>query len=85
MEKTVQVTNPSGIHASPAAQIAQIAMQHNATVTISCQDKVVDARSILGILSLGLAKGSEFVLRVEGEESATALEALTKLFMDGFE
>ena len=85
MEKTVQVTNPSGIHASPAAQIAQIAMQYNAKVTIAYRDKVVDARSILGILSLGLAKGAEFVFRAEGDEASAALDALAKLLSDGFE
>ena len=85
MERKVQVTNSSGIHASPAAQIAQTVMQHNAIVTIIYKDKVIDARSILGILSLGLAKDSEFVFRAEGEAASAVLEALTKLLVDGFE
>ena len=60
-------------------------MQYNAKVTIAYRDKVVDARSILGILSLGLAKGSEFVFRAEGDEASAALDALAKLLSDGFE
>ncbi|WGK68995.1 HPr family phosphocarrier protein [Candidatus Haliotispira prima] len=84
MEKKIRVTNASGIHASPSAQIVQTVMQYNATVALVYQGKVIDARSILGILSLGLAKGSEFILRAEGENAEAVIEALEKLFVNGF-
>ncbi len=84
MERTIRVTNASGIHASPSAQIVQTVMQYNATVAFAYQGKVIDARSILGILSLGLAKGAEFTLRAEGEDDSAVVEALEKLFAEGF-
>ena len=84
MERTIRVTNASGIHASPSAQIVQTVMQYNSTVSLVYRDKVVDARSILGILSLGLNQGVEFVLRAEGEDAAAILDALEKLFAEEF-
>ena len=80
MERTLQVINASGIHASPSAQIVQTVIQHDATVAFVYDNKVVDARSILGILSLGLAKGAEFVIRAEGPDSAIVLDKLEQLF-----
>ena len=84
MEKIIKVTNASGIHASPSAKIVQTVMQYNATVALVHRNKVVDARSILGILSLGLSKGDEFALKAKGEDEMAVLEALENLFADGF-
>ena len=80
MERTLQVINASGIHASPSAQIVQTVIQYDATVAFLYENKVVDARSILGILSLGLAKGAEFVIRAEGPDSTIVLDKLEQLF-----
>ena len=84
MERIIRVTNAAGIHASPAAQIAQTVLQYDVTVALLHCDKLIDARSILGILSLGLTQGTELILRAEGKEAEAVLDALEKLFASEF-
>ncbi|MEM9423530.1 MAG: HPr family phosphocarrier protein [Spirochaetota bacterium] len=84
MERTIRVTNAAGVHASPSAQIVQTVMEYNATVAFVHKNKIVDGRSILGILSLGLTKGTQFVIRAEGADAAAVLDALEELFASKF-
>ena len=79
--KEITITNSSGLHARPASLWVQMASRYQSSITIKSNDSEVNGKSILGILSLGLAAGSKFELIVDGEdeqEAAGNLEALVK-------
>lgn len=76
------INNKSGLHARPASLWVQTAGRFRSEIKIKRGDSVVDGKSILGILSLGLSTGSVFELLVEGEDEAEAVVALEKLMSD---
>lgn len=77
--KDITITNSSGLHARPASLWVQMASRYKSSIKIKTHASEVDGKSILGILSLGLASGSQFQLIVDGadeQEAAENLEAL---------
>ena len=76
------INNKSGLHARPASLWVQTASRFHSKIKIKRGDSVVDGKSILGILSLGLSTGSAFELLVEGVDEAEAVVALEKLMSD---
>ncbi|MGL6015404.1 MAG: HPr family phosphocarrier protein [Selenomonadaceae bacterium] len=84
MEQTVKVTNKSGIHARPASVFVQTAAKFKSKVTVTAKGKTVDAKSILMIMSMGLVKDTEIVIKAEGEDASTAVKALVELVQAKF-
>ena len=84
MEQTVKVTNKSGIHARPASLFVQTAAKFKSKVTVTAKGKTVDAKSILMIMSMGLVKDTEIVIKAEGEDASTAVKALVELVQAKF-
>ena len=84
MEQTVKVTNKSGIHARPASVFVQTAAKFKSKVTVTAKGKTVDAKSILMIMSMGLVKETEIVIKAEGEDASTAVKALVELVQAKF-
>jgi phosphocarrier protein HPr len=77
---TVTVGSASGLHARPASLFSQAALASGATVTIAKADgKAVNAASILGLLTLGVAHGEKVTLSTEGDNADDALAKLTAL------
>lgn len=79
MEKITQeitVNNPCGLHARPAALFVQIANKYDSSVRIEKDGEIVDGKSIIGILSLGINKGTLIKLIVDGADSIEATEEL---------
>ncbi|MDU4960974.1 MAG: HPr family phosphocarrier protein [Sporomusaceae bacterium] len=83
-EVTLKVTNPTGLHARPAARLVQQAAAFRSRVSIAGNNKQADAKSILAVMSLGLAYGSEIVLTADGEDEQACIAALTALFAGNF-
>lgn len=69
------MANPLGIHARPAALIAKLASTSTGKVWLIREDEMVDAGSIIDILTLGCSKGTEVTLRMESQTDE-------KLFME---
>ncbi len=82
--KTVIVVNQLGLHARPAAQLAQVSQNFKAEITIICDSQEVDAKSILDILTLAAAQGSSLELKAEGVDGAEALDCIEELFKSKF-
>ncbi|MDQ7093694.1 HPr family phosphocarrier protein [Desulfosporosinus sp. PR] len=82
LTRELTINNKSGLHARPASLWVQTASRFRSKIKIKRQDTVVDGKSILGILSLGLSKGSIFELLVEGEDETEAVAALEALMID---
>jgi Phosphotransferase System HPr (HPr) Family len=84
--KTVQaiINNPVGLHARPAAQFTQLAAKYKAKITLQKDETVVDAKSILKILTLGIKQGTSIQITAEGPDEQEAIDALTKLIEANF-
>lgn len=77
-EKTVKVMNKTGLHARPASQFVKKASQYKAETTIIFEGKEVNAKSIMGLMSLGISKGSQITLKSEGEDANKAIADLAE-------
>ena len=77
-EATVVITTESGLHARPATAFTQLAATFSSKLTIAVGDKVVDAKSILTVLTLGAVKGTSVVLTADGADEDAAIAALSE-------
>ena len=71
------ITDEQGIHARPAGMFVKEAAACNCNVTISKDGKEADAKRILAVMSLGVKKVDEIVLKTDGEDEESALEKLS--------
>jgi catabolite repression HPr-like protein len=78
VEKKVTVQLKSGLQARPAALFVQEANRFTSDVFVEKEGKKVNAKSIMGIMSLAVGSGSELVLAVDGPDEKEAIEALTE-------
>jgi len=79
VETSLVITNKVGLHARPARLLVQTAAQFQARISVRCGEKTANAKSILGVLKLGVALGDTLVLHAEGEDAEQAVETLTSL------
>ena len=77
-ERTVVVTNETGLHARPAASLVQFVKNYPGEVTIIKEEKEVNAKSIFNVMSLGIAKGTEIKLIVEGDDDEKFADELVE-------
>jgi phosphocarrier protein HPr len=84
VQQQVTVENASGLHARPAALFVQTAGKFASKIRIATDTKEVDAKSILGILSLGAHKGKILTLRAEGADEVEAVANLVALLQSRF-
>ncbi len=84
-ERDVVIKNRAGIHARPAALIVQTASKYKSKIAFRNEHEEINAKSIMGIITLGASYNSSLTIRAEGEDEAEAVDALSKLFEDRFE
>ena len=77
IEKNVEVNLAEG-GARPIAKLVQIASQYQSRVSIRQNSKTVNAKSIMGMMTLGLVPGQELEVSVDGEDEEAALESIEK-------
>ena len=78
LRATVVIRNPQGLHMRPAMMFARIATKFRSTVTIRRQDRAVNGKSLLNLMTLAALPGTELVVEVSGDDAAAALPVLTK-------
>jgi phosphocarrier protein len=78
--KNVIVKSASGLHARPAGLLVSKAKEFQAHVEIVKGEKIINAKSIMGILSLGTASGDELTVRADGSDEEQAVAGLVELF-----
>jgi catabolite repression HPr-like protein len=78
MEKNVEVNLKSGLQARPAAMFVQEANRFSSDIFLEKDGKKVNAKSIMGLMSLAISSGSTVTLSAEGNDEVDALEALEK-------
>ncbi len=81
--KKLTIKIPTGLEARPVAVLVQIASQFESTIYIECEEKKVNAKSIMGMMSLGLAAGEEVVVTAEGTDEEQAMEKLNEYLNGG--
>ena len=82
----VVIQNPSGLHARPAALFVRTAAAYRSTVrvrNVTRNGAAVDAKSILGVLGLGVAPGHRIAIEADGDDEAVAIDALLGLVEAG--
>ena len=84
-EGLVSVVNERGLHLRAAHLLAQRAGEFTSTVEVTSEGRTVNAKSLLGLTTLGAALGTELELRVEGADAPLAYQTIVLLFESGFE
>ena len=82
--KDVVISNQVGLHARPATFFIQKANEFKSTVWVEKEERRVNAKSLLGVLSLGIVGGTEIRIIVDGSDEEAALAALVELVESGF-
>lgn len=85
VEKEVVIRNRAGIHARPAALIVQTSSKFASKIHFVKDEDVINAKSIMGIITLGAAYNSKLVIRAEGDDEQQAVDAISALFENRFE
>ena len=82
--KDVTVQNQVGLHARPATFFIQKANEFKASIWVEREERRVNAKSLLGVLSLGIMGGTDIRIIADGSDEQQAVEALVKLVESGF-
>ncbi len=83
-ERAVKIQNRLGLHARAAALFVQTATKYKSDVTLEKDGVEVNGKSIMGLMMLAAAKGSEVIVRASGPDEVEALETIARLIMDKF-
>jgi phosphocarrier protein HPr len=84
VERVMKIQNRLGLHARAAALFVQTANKYASHVTIEKDGVEVNGKSIMGIMMLAAAKGSEVVIRADGGDEKDAAETIARLIEDKF-
>ncbi|MCD7928028.1 MAG: HPr family phosphocarrier protein [Oscillospiraceae bacterium] len=82
--KEVVINNQVGLHARPATFFIQKANEFKSSVWIEKEDRRVNAKSLLGVLSLGITKGTSVTLIADGLDEKEAVDDLAELIAQNF-
>ncbi|EKK20094.1 Phosphotransferase system, phosphocarrier protein HPr [Fructilactobacillus florum 8D] len=79
MEKRqFKITAETGIHARPATFLVQTASKFDANITLDYEEKTVNLKSIMGVMSLGVGQGAVVTIAADGDNADEALDAIAK-------
>ena len=83
--KEVTIKNQVGLHARPATYFIQKANEFKEEIKVTKDEREVNGKSLLGVLSLGITRGSSITISATGENEQAAVEALVALIESNFE
>ncbi len=84
LTREVTINNQVGLHARPATFFIQKANEFKSSIWIEKEDRKVNAKSLLGVLSLGIVKGTSVNLVADGSDEKEALTTLAALIASDF-
>lgn len=76
IKKLVKINLNTGLEARPVAQLVQVASQFESEISIEIGQKKVNAKSIMGMMTLGLDMGEEIVISAKGDDEEKAMESM---------
>lgn len=78
IRKEIVINIPNGLEARPVALLVQVASQYESSIYVECEEKKVNAKSIMGMMSLGLASGEKIFVTADGSDEEEAIENIEK-------
>lgn len=84
MEQTYTIINKLGLHARAAAKFVTTASDYQADITVSREGRTVNGKSIMGVMMLAAAKGTEIRVNAVGDDAKAALDAIGQLINNYF-
>lgn len=84
VEKEIVIESDSGVHARPASMLVKLAMKFDSEIMLIRDGVETNAKSIMMVLAMGLAKNSKVTLRAEGPDENEALEQVYELISSDF-
>jgi Phosphotransferase System HPr (HPr) Family len=78
IKKGITIQIPSGLEARPVALLVQVASQYESEIYVECGSKRVNAKSIMGMMTLGLIAGEEVVVTADGTDEEAAIQDIEK-------
>ncbi|HHT88913.1 MAG TPA: HPr family phosphocarrier protein [Clostridiales bacterium] len=78
IRKEIVINIPNGLEARPVAQLVQVASQFESSIHVECEDKKINAKSIMGMMSLGLASGDKIFVSADGPDEKEAIKNIEK-------
>lgn len=76
--KSITIKIPQGLDARPVAVLVQVASKYNSKIYVETQNKRVNAKSIMGMMTLGLVTGEEVVVSADGTDESVAMDEIEK-------
>ena len=78
IKKSIKIELPSGLEARPVALLVQVASQYESKIHVEVEEKRENAKSIMGMMTLGLEAGEEILVEAEGSDEKAAIEDIEK-------
>lgn len=78
VSRNMTINIPSGLEARPVALLVQVASQYESKIMVQTGDKQINAKSIMGMMSLGLAEGENLTVTAEGADEAEAVDHIER-------
>lgn len=78
IKKPIKIQISSGLEARPVALLVQVASQFESEIYVECEEKRVNAKSIMGMMTLGLSAGEEIQVSANGGDEREAIEKIEK-------
>lgn len=85
VKQSIIVNEENGLHARPAGAVVKIAGQFESLINIIYKQKKANAKSIMGVMSLGVREGEEIIIEVDGVDEKEALNHMIELVKSNFE
>ncbi|MCK5663153.1 MAG: HPr family phosphocarrier protein [Thiotrichaceae bacterium] len=84
LTQTLFIINKLGLHARASSKLVKLASSFESKIDVKCKQQQVNAKSIMGIMFLAAAKGTEIELIISGADEKNAMERLCELIQNGF-
>jgi phosphocarrier protein len=81
----VEVINPAGMHTRPAAEIVRVASKYKSKILLEVDGYMVNAKSIIGLMTLPAPQGTKVKIVAEGDDAEEAIQEIKELFARGFD
>ena len=83
IKKNIAIELETGLEARPVAMLVQVASQYDSSIYVECGTKRVNAKSIMGMMTLGLVPGEQVTVTADGADEEKAIEGIEKYLTEG--
>ena len=84
LQQTIVITNRDGLDAKSAAMLVQVACRYRSQILIEQGSKIINGKSMMGVLSLGVGAHEQGTLRTNGADEKEAMQAVSAVLTSGF-